>query len=160
VTTMSIGDEIGGRVARSGTPPAGNRWLSAASTGQGDPVTAEPATEPAIAATPEPPYVAVIFTSLRTPGDNGYARTAELMGELARQQPGYLGLESARDGLGITVSYWRDEESARAWKQVARHHAAQRRGRDVWYSDYRVRVAVVTRDYGPDTGDLARPAEP
>jgi heme-degrading monooxygenase HmoA len=111
--------------------------------------------EPAIATTPEPPYVAVIFTSLRTLGDDGYERTAERMLELARQQPGYLGFESARDGIGITVSYWRDEESARAWKHVAQHLAAQRRGRDVWYSDYRVRVAVVARDYGPDTGDLA-----
>ena len=108
----------------------------------------------AIATTPEPPYVAVIFTSLRTPGDNGYGRTAERMGELAREQPGYLGFESARDGLGVTVSYWRDEESARAWKQVAEHRVAQQRGRDLWYSDYRVRVATVTWDYGQDAGDL------
>ncbi|MHB1930973.1 MAG: antibiotic biosynthesis monooxygenase family protein, partial [Acidimicrobiales bacterium] len=62
-----------------------------------------------IARTPEPPYVAVIFTSLRTPGDRGYAATAERMLELARRQDGYLGFETAREGLGITVSYWRDE---------------------------------------------------
>ena len=109
---------------------------------------------PEIASTPEPPYVAVIFTSLRTPGDNGYGRTAERMFELARQQPGYLGFESAREGIGITVAYWRDEESARAWKQVAEHQAAQRRGRDTWYADYRVRIATVSRDYGPATADL------
>jgi heme-degrading monooxygenase HmoA len=121
------------------------RWRAGTGSGQGEPVTAEPA----IAATPEPPYVAVIFTSLRTAGDHGYARMAARLDELAAQQPGHLGVESARDGVGITVSYWRDEESARAWKQVAEHQVAQQRGRDVWYSDYRVRVAVVTRDYGP-----------
>ena len=105
-----------------------------------------------IAKTPEPPYVAVVFTSLRSSvdggGDNGYAVMSARMEELAAQQPGYLGVEAARDGLGITVSYWADEESARAWKDVAAHVVAQQRGRDTWYSDYRVRVATVTRDYG------------
>jgi heme-degrading monooxygenase HmoA len=103
-----------------------------------------------IAATPEPPYVAVIFTSLRTEGDAGYAETAKAMDELATRQPGYLGVESARepDGLGITVSYWQDEDAARAWKLVAEHLLAQRRGRETWYSEYRVRVATVGRDYG------------
>jgi heme-degrading monooxygenase HmoA len=105
--------------------------------------------EPVIAGTPEPPYVAVIFTSLRRDGDNGYAVMSARMDELAAQQPGYLGVEAARDRLGITVSYWVDEQAARSWKQVAAHLVAQQRGRDVWYSDYRVRVAVVHRDYGP-----------
>jgi heme-degrading monooxygenase HmoA len=113
------------------------------------------ADEDRIAATPEPPYVAVIFTSLRTPGDHGYAATAAAMNELALIQPGYLGIEAAREGLGITVSYWRDEGSARAWKGVAEHLVAQRRGRDVWYTDYRVRVATVVRDYGPADSELA-----
>jgi heme-degrading monooxygenase HmoA len=102
-----------------------------------------------IASTPEPPYVAVIFTSLRTEGDNGYAAMSRRMESLAAEQPGYLGIESARDDLGITVSYWADEDAARAWKQVAEHLVAQQRGKDAWYSDYRVRVAVVQRDYGP-----------
>jgi heme-degrading monooxygenase HmoA len=102
-----------------------------------------------IAETPEPPYVAVIFTSVRTDGDNGYAVMSRRMDELAAGQPGYLGIEAARDELGITVSYWADEESARAWKQVAEHLVAQQRGRDAWYSDFRVRVAVVSREYGP-----------
>jgi heme-degrading monooxygenase HmoA len=105
--------------------------------------------DPSIAATPDPPYVAVVFTSLRTEGDNGYAAMSRRMDALAAEQPGYLGIESARDGLGITVSYWADEAAAAAWKQVAEHLVAQQRGRDVWYSDYRVRVAVVHRDYGP-----------
>ena len=117
-----------------------------------------------IARTPEPPYTAVVFTSLRTEGDRGYARMAERMDRLAAEQPGYLGIEAARDpgGLGITVSYWSDEDAAAAWKQVAEHLVAQERGREVWYADYRVRVATVTRAYGdrgrgPSSRDQAHP---
>ena len=105
--------------------------------------------DPTIAATPPPPYVAVIFTSVRTDDDGGYAGMAAAMERLAREQPGYLGIEAAREGVGITVSYWRDEASAQAWKEVGAHLVAQRRGREAWYRDYRVRVARVTRDYGP-----------
>ena len=102
-----------------------------------------------IASTPEPPYVAVIFTSLRTDGDDeGYAAMAARMEELGAEQPGHLGIESVRDDLGITVSYWRTEADARAWKQVAEHLGAQRLGQQQWYRSYRVRVAVVQRDYG------------
>src|SRR5690242_21080353 len=93
---------------------------------------------------------AVVFTSLRTEGDHGYAQTAGEMEALAAKQPGYLGVESARgaDGLGITVSYWRDLESIRAWKAHADHLAAQRAGRERWYRAYRVRVCRVEREYG------------
>jgi len=101
-----------------------------------------------IAQTPEPPYTAVIFTSLRTPTGEGYAETAARMEELAADQPGYLGIESARDGLGITVSYWTDEQAARSWKTLAEHRRAQQTGRSLWYEDYQVRVATVTRAYG------------
>ncbi len=73
---------------------------------------------------------------------------AASMEALAKEQPGFLGIESARDSLGITVSYWADQQAARGWKQVAAHLVAQRRGREVWYQDYRVRVATVERDYG------------
>ncbi len=101
-----------------------------------------------IAQTPEPPYVAVIFTSIRTDGDDGYAAMAVEMADLAAQQPGYLGLESAREGLGITVSYWATEDDARAWKRVQEHLGAQKLGRERWYALYAVRVAQVTRAYG------------
>ena len=74
--------------------------------------------DPTIAATPPPPYVAVIFTSVRTDDDGGYAAMAAAMERLAREQPGYLGIEAAREGVGITVSYWRDEAAAKAWKEV------------------------------------------
>ena len=103
------------------------------------------------AQTPEPPYVAVIFTSVRTDGDDGYADMAAAMDRLAREQPGFLGIESAREQVGITVSYWRDESAAQAWKAVAAHLVAQRRGRERWYADYRVRIATVTRDYTKGT---------
>lgn len=100
------------------------------------------------ARTPEPPYYAVIFTSTRTGGDDGYAAMAERMLELASRQPGFLGMESAREGLGVSVSYWTDLESIRHWKADLAHREAQRRGREAWYSAYRVRIAKVERDYG------------
>ena len=82
-----------------------------------------------LAETPEPPYTAVIFSSARTEGDHGYALMSERMFALAAEQPGYLGVEAAReDGLGLTVSYWVDEDAAAAWKQVAEHLVAQERG--------------------------------
>lgn len=104
--------------------------------------------------TPEPPYVAVIFTSTRTDGDHGYAAMAASMESLAEEQPGFLGIESARDGVGITVSYWTDHQAARNWKQVAAHLVAQRRGRGVWYEDYRVRVATVEREYSMESSSF------
>ena len=105
---------------------------------------------PTCALTPEPPYYAVIFTSRRTEGDRGYAHMAERMVELGSKRDGFLGIESARgaDGLGITVSYWRDAESIGAWKQDVDHQRAQHAGQQTWYSDYRVRVAKVERAYG------------
>jgi heme-degrading monooxygenase HmoA len=103
-----------------------------------------------LARTPEPPYWAVIFSSLRTPVDDaGYAQTAEDIEALAAQQPGYLGIESARDasGLGITVSYWASEEAILAWRRNADHLAAQRAGRETWYRAYEIRVVRVERAY-------------
>ncbi|MFZ9310080.1 MAG: antibiotic biosynthesis monooxygenase family protein [Arenimonas sp.] len=101
-----------------------------------------------IAATPKPPYYAVIFTSLRTEGDNGYGDMAAAMVELAAQQPGYLGIESAREDLGITVSYWSDLESIKNWKANIEHQQAQKSGREKWYSSFKVRISKVERDYG------------
>lgn len=100
------------------------------------------------AKTPAPPYFAVIFTSMRTEVDCGYSHTDALMERLAAEQPGFLGLESARDSLGITVSYWRDEQSIAAWKGQVDHALAQERGRQEWYRYYHVRVAKVERAYG------------
>src|SRR5947199_8575382 len=93
------------------------------------------------AKTPKPPYYAVIFTSHQSSAE-GYAETSARMEELGREQPGFLGIESVRgdDGVGITVSYWSDLESIRAWKAQAEHRQAQRRGEREWYSHYVTRV--------------------
>ncbi|EFL51990.1 antibiotic biosynthesis monooxygenase [Solidesulfovibrio fructosivorans JJ]] len=108
-----------------------------------------------IAHTPTPPYYAVIFTSIRTEGDNGYAAMADRMLALAAGQPGYLGVESARDAVGITVSYWSDLESITRWKQNLHHQNAQRLGREKWYTAFQTRVVKVERDSGmkePESG--------
>jgi heme-degrading monooxygenase HmoA len=102
-----------------------------------------------IANTPKPPYYAVIFTSLRNNGDTeNYAATSNRMVELAQQQPGYLGHESARDGLGITVSYWKSLDDIRNWKMNTEHLLAQQNGQQKWYSQYKTRICLVERDYG------------
>lgn len=99
------------------------------------------------ACTPEPPYYAVIFTSLRTAADEGYDDMSEKMAAMASAQPGFLGLESARgaDGLGITVSYWESEEAIANWRSNAEHRLAQSQGRERWYSEFVTRVAKVER---------------
>lgn len=103
-----------------------------------------------IANTPNPPYYAVIFTSIRTEGDNGYHEMAQKMVELAANQPGFLGAESAREGIGITVSYWSDIESIQTWKAHYEHQEAQKYGREKWYASFKVRIAKVEKDYGFD----------
>ena len=104
------------------------------------------------ATTPEPPFYAVIFSSLRTPGDQGYGDTAQRMERLVSDQPGFLGLESVRgaDGFGITVAYFRSESDIAAWKAQPEHRAAQDEGHRIWYQHFEVRVAKVERAYaGP-----------
>ncbi|MBC3789022.1 antibiotic biosynthesis monooxygenase family protein [Spirosoma utsteinense] len=101
-----------------------------------------------LAQTPEPPYYAVIFTSIRTDVTEGYGDTADRMVELAHGQPGFLGVESARQAVGITVSYWASLEAIRHWKQDAEHRLAQQTGREKWYESYKVRICKVERDYG------------
>ena len=103
------------------------------------------------AGTPKPPYYAVIFSSQRRGGaDDGYDEMATRMAELAALQPGYLGVEATRDGdgFGITVSYWQDEASIRAWRNDVEHAAARARGRSDWYTQFELRVARVERAYG------------
>ncbi len=109
------------------------------------------------ARTPEPPYYAVIFTSLRTPGDDGYGDMAARMVALAQRQPGFLGVESVRgnDDVGITVSYWASEADIAHWKADVDHLDAQRRGRSGWYAAFAVRVARVERAYGFAAGATA-----
>lgn len=100
-----------------------------------------------IAKTPAPPYYAVIFTSLRSVGDNGYDQMSEKMMNLAQQQDGFLGIESVRQELGITVSYWRDLQSIQNWRDNADHKLAREKGREIWYKSFTTRIARVERDY-------------
>lgn len=101
-----------------------------------------------IAETPQAPYYAVIFTSVRSEDDSGYAEMADRMVTLAEQQPGFLGVESARNDVGITVSYWADLDSIKKWKMNIEHQEAQRLGHEKWYSFFKTRIAKVERDYG------------
>lgn len=117
------------------------RHLNAARTGVQSRAMSTPAP------TPDPPYYAVIFTSTRTAEEEGYGDMAAKMVEMAAQQPGFLGVESARgaDGLGITVSYWESEEAIAAWRANAEHRIAQAQGRGRWYAEFVTRVAKVER---------------
>lgn len=100
-----------------------------------------------IADTPTPPYYAVIFSSITSDNLQGYEKMAEEMVLLASEQSGFLGIESARNDIGITVSYWRDLASITAWRNQMQHKQAQQKGKTTWYADYRVRICKVERDY-------------
>jgi heme-degrading monooxygenase HmoA len=100
-----------------------------------------------IAKTRATPYYAVILTSTLTLGDNGYGQMADTMVKAAAKQPGFLGVESAREEVGITVSYWDSLESIAAWKQDSMHLVAQQTGREKWYETYKTRICLVERDY-------------
>ena len=101
-----------------------------------------------IASTPAAPYYAVIFTSIRTGQDDGYGKMSEAMVASAAKQPGFLGVESAREEVGITVSYWTSLDAIAAWKAEASHLFAQRLGREKWYAAYQTRICRVEREYG------------
>lgn len=107
-------------------------------------------TNPCFADTPQPPYYVVIFSAQRTPGDDGYAEMAERMVELAARQPGFLGIERARnpDGFGLNVSYWASKQAIAAWRAHAEHTLARQTGRERWYTQFSLRVARVERAYG------------
>lgn len=114
--------------------------------------------DPAFAATPEPPYWVVMFTSRHTGEDaEGYEKMGDAMAELAAKQLGYLGIESVRgeDGVGITLSYWASEQAIHDWKRLAAHLEAQKRGHARWYADFSLRVAKVERAYTMATSPKA-----
>lgn len=101
-----------------------------------------------IANTPKPPYYAVIFSSINTQDATDYSEMADKMVELAQKQHGFLGIESARNELGITVSYWRDLVAIKNWREKAEHSIAREKGRKDWYQSFKTRIALVERDYG------------
>jgi heme-degrading monooxygenase HmoA len=99
--------------------------------------------------------IAVIFVAQRTGDDDaGYYSAASAMDALAAQQPGYVGIDSVRrdDGLGITVSYWANEDAAKLWRDHPDHAATRDQGRGRWYLHYSLHVAEITRSY-----DWAKP---
>jgi len=94
--------------------------------------------------------IAIIFVSQRAAADpEGYERAAEAMCAAAAQRPGYRGIRSARgtDGIGITISYWQEEQSALAWRDDPAHAAVREEGRRTWYDWYETIVTEVVRDY-------------
>ena len=101
-----------------------------------------------IANTPKPPYYAVIFSTIRTTIDDGYLETAERMEELAKEQEGFLGVESARNEVGITVSYWKSLDAILKWRNNAEHTLAREKGKKLWYKKYQLRICKVEREYG------------
>ena len=96
------------------------------------------------------PYYAVIFTSIHTINIEGYSEMSEKMEQLAKQQPGYISMDSAKDRIGITVSYWESLDDIKNWKEQTEHLRAQQKGRMDWYSWYQVRICKVEREYGFD----------
>jgi heme-degrading monooxygenase HmoA len=101
-----------------------------------------------IAITPKPPYYAVIFSTIRTNVDESYNEMAEKMEALAKLQNGYLGIESARNEVGITVSYWESLDAILKWKNNAEHTIARKLGKDLWYKKYQLRICKVEHEYG------------
>lgn len=106
-----------------------------------------------IAETPAPPYYAVIFNSILKPDTDGYVEMAIEMEKLVKSQPGFLGFESAREEIGVTISYWRSLEDIEKWKANMEHRRAQELGREKWYQQYVTRICLVEKEYGFQSED-------
>ena len=96
----------------------------------------------------ETPYYAVIFTTISSENTDGYRESAQRMEILAKQQKGFLGMESARSEIGVTVSYWQTLAAISAWKNNMEHAAVRELGREKWYKKYQLRICKVERAYG------------
>lgn len=97
--------------------------------------------------TPTPPYYAVIFTYKRTSDSEGYAEMSARVNEIVKSQPGFLGVEDAFSDIGISVSYWKDLDSIKGWQKNLDHGEAKAKGKEIWYSQYKVRIAKVEMEY-------------
>ncbi|MDO6674761.1 antibiotic biosynthesis monooxygenase [Tenacibaculum sp. 1B UA] len=100
----------------------------------------------------KPPYYAVIFTTTLSDDREGYYEMAEKMDNLAKEQEGYLGIESTRSDVGITVSYWESLDAIVKWKNNVEHIEARNIGREKWYKKYQLRICKVEREYGFEKG--------
>jgi heme-degrading monooxygenase HmoA len=109
---------------------------------------------PFISRTPKPPYYAVVFTSINADVDHtGHTEMYHRMVERAQSHAGFLGIEPARniDGCGVAVVYWKDHESILEFARDPEHLIAKKKGREIWYSHYMIRICKVEREYGrPD----------
>ncbi len=65
------------------------------------------------------------------------------MEKLAAKQPGFLGMESARDKIGITVSYWRSLNAIDQWRNNLEHQKAKTLGKQQWYKNYSLKICQV-----------------
>ena len=97
--------------------------------------------------TTKSPYYAVIFTSKKTDNEIGYEEMSNNIESLAKKQPGFLGMDSARNEIGITISYWSNLEGIKNWKENLQHQTAQKFGKETWYSEYHVRICKVEKEY-------------
>lgn len=97
--------------------------------------------------TPTPPYYAVIFIYEESDNSTGYAKMSARVNEIVKSQPGFLGVDDAKSELGISVSYWKDLESIKGWKNNLEHREAKARGKELWYTRYKVRIARVEQEY-------------
>jgi len=100
----------------------------------------------------KPPYYAVIFSTTLSDDTEGYYEMAEKMDNLAKEQDGYLGVESTRSNVGITVSYWESLDAIVKWKNNVEHTEARNKGRERWYKKYQLRICKVEREYGFEKG--------
>ena len=102
-----------------------------------------------IASTPKPPYVCAIFTSIRTNIEEGYEKMDALTFKEIENIEGYLGCESFRNknGFGVNVSYWKNLQALKIWKENTLHKKAQLLGKEKWYKNYKLRICSVERDY-------------
>lgn len=100
-----------------------------------------------LAKTPKPPYYAVIFTSIRTDIVTDYKEMNKAIEKAVKDAEGFLGVEDCREEIGISVSYWKDLESIRKWKNNPLHGLAKEKGKNIWFSEYKTRIAKVEMDY-------------
>lgn len=95
----------------------------------------------------ETPYYAVIFTSLLHETDEEYIGLDEILIEKATASGGFLGMDSARSELGISISYWKTLEDIKKWRENFDHIDAMTKGKQKWYERYNVRICLVERNY-------------
>ena len=106
--------------------------------------------------------IAVIFEVLPSPeGHAAYLDHAARLRPTLEKMDGFISVERFQslscDGKLVSLSFWRDEDSVRRWREHPEHRNAQTAGRQGVFHDYRLRVAEVVRDYGLREREQAPP---